>query len=482
MPHLAIRAPSRPLVGTPPLVGDKSISHRALILGALADGPTTIINLSPCADVARTRACLTALGVRIDPAGEAGGEGDGGGDSGASDHAGTVVVHGRGVSGLAGPPAELDCGDSGTTLRLLAGVLAGQDRAFTLDGAPGLRRRPMARVVEPLVAMGADLRSTAGRAPLHGRGGPLNAIDVALAHASAQVGGAVLLAGIRAAGETRVRYPAPVRDHTERMLAAMGAPIRWDGVVSALSGPVERLAPVGGAADPRDTAAPGDPRDSAPAGRLVVPDDPSAAAFLLAAAAIVPGSRIALLRVGVNPGRTGFLDILAAMGARVDLDDRATHASEPVATVHLAAAPLVATEVAGPLVPRAIDELPLVAVVATQARGRTVVRGAAELRVKECDRIAAIVEGLARMGARIEARPDGFEVEGPTALRPPADALDGHDDHRIVMALAVAGLAAEGETVVSGAVRVGDSFPGFAGALRAVGAKVRVVGLSEKLG
>lgn len=438
---LTIHGPSGPLRGLAPLVGDKSISHRALILSALADGPATLRNLSPCRDVRRTLDALAALGIEIRPAG--------------ADPA-AVVVHGRGVGGLGGGAVALACGDSGTTLRLLAGLLAGQARAFTLDGDAGLRRRPMARVIDPLRAMGAEIDAEDGRPPIRGRGHhPLRSVDAALAQASAQVGSAVLLAALNADGDTRVRYPAPVRDHTERMLAAMGAPIAWDGTATRLRGPVARL-------EPLDDGS----------GAYRVPDDISAAAFLLCAAALVPGSAVRLPGVGVNPGRTGLIDILGAMGARLEVVARAERAGEPIATLLGEAAPLHGITVDGPLVPRAIDELPLVAVLGTQARGRTVVADAAELRVKECDRIAAIVDGLGRLGASIAARPDGFVVDGPTPLR--GAPVDGHADHRIVMALAVAGLVAGGTTTVTDAGRTADSYPGFAQALAALGAPVDV--------
>jgi 3-phosphoshikimate 1-carboxyvinyltransferase len=468
---LTVHRSGGPLRGSARLVGDKSISHRALLLGALADGITRIDNLSPCADVRQTIDCLARLGVVIermdrDPAAlvdradrAVWGAGETAGDrpAVAGDSTG-FIVHGRGVRGLTGPPVVLDCGDSGTTMRLLAGALAGQARAFTLDGAPGLRRRPMARVADPLSAMGAEIRTTGGYPPLVGEGrAGLRALDYALPQASAQVGSAVLLAGLNAAGLTRVHYPAPVRDHTERMLAAMGAPIDWDGATTTLDGPVGSLTPV-----------------SDPSGWFRLPNDPSAAAFLLAAAAIVPGSDIQLVRVGLNPGRRGFLDILAAMGAEIRMENQTEVAGEPVADLRLTAAPLRATEVAGALIARSIDELALVAVLATQAAGRTVVRDAGELRVKESDRIAAIADGLARLGARIEALPDGFAVDGPTVLR--GAAVDGYADHRIVMALVVAGLVADGETRVSDAQRVGDSFPGFGEGLGALGAYLEPLG------
>lgn len=425
----------RPLAGTAPLVGDKSLSHRILLLAAIADGPTRIGRLSPCRDVARTCAALAALGVAMTA------DGDG------------LVVDGRGVRGLGGPSVRLDCGDSGTTMRLLAGLLAGQDRRFTLTAAPGLGRRPMARVTEPLERMGARITSDDGRPPLVGQGGDLRGIDIALPVASAQVASAVVLAALNAAGPTRVTTPAPVRDHTERLLAAMGAPIRFDGRTTTLDGPVARLSPPGG-------------------GRYDVPDDPSAAAFVLGAAAMVPGSAVRLTGVNVNPGRIGWLDVLSAMGAAVTIDGWSMRCGEPVADIALAHRPLAAVRIDGPLVPRAIDELPLLAAVATQAHGTTVIADAAELRLKESDRIAAIAAGLGRLGADVTVHPDGLAITGPTPLR--GARLDGAGDHRIVMALAVAALAASGTTVISDGERVDDSFPGFVDALRALGGGVAV--------
>lgn len=428
----------RPLAGRPPLVGDKSLSHRVLLLGALADGPTRITNLSPCRDVRRTQGAVDALGARVDDRGD-----------------GIVTVHGRGPAGLAGPPITIDCGDSGTTMRLLAGALAGQRRTFTLSAAPSLAGRPMGRVVAPLSALGARIDAQDGHAPIRGAGGGLHAADIALEVASAQVGSAILLAALNAAGTTRVRYPAPVRDHTERMLHDMGAPIRFDGATSALDGPVARLAPPGG-------------------GAYEVPDDPSAAAFLWTAAAIVPGGVVELRGVALNAGRTGVLDALAAMGADVCIDRARERHGEPVGDVTVRQRPLHGIVVDGALVPRAIDELPLLAVAATQAAGTTIIRDAAELRVKESDRVAAIADGLRRLGANVAERPDGLAITGPTPLR--GTDLDGAGDHRIVMALAVAALAAAGTTQISDAWRVADSFPRFVEALAAIGADVAAGG------
>lgn len=430
----------RPLRGSIRVPGDKSISHRALILGALADGPepTCIAGLSACADVRATRRALEHLGAHIE------GEPDG-----------EVRIHGRGPQGLAGPPVRLDCQDSGTTMRLLAGLLAGQRRRFRLEAAPSLQRRPMNRVVEPLGRMGAELRALgeAGRPPLEGEGRALRGADLRLPRASAQVGSALLLAALNAQGETRVHYPAPVRDHTERLLAAMAAPIAWDARSSTLVGPVRHLARPGG-------------------GAITVPGDLSSAAFLLCAAAILPGSRIRLPGVGINPGRTGILDILRAMGAPVAVSGWRQSAGEPLADLATAAAELAAIGLGQPLVPRAIDELPLLAVLGARARGRTVLIEAGELRLKESDRIEAICSGLRRMGADIVATEAGFIVEGPGELR--GAELDGRGDHRIVMALAVAGLAATGETRIRGAERIGDSYPGFVEDLVGLGAQVHL--------
>lgn len=463
-----------PLNGSAPLPGDKSISHRVLLLSALADGPTVVRNLSPCGDVARTLAALLALGVRID--GQAAGnlpatedqEGELATGAALTDAAlaeaalaeappgivmPPVTVHGRGARGLGGRPVRIECGESGTTMRLLAGVLSSQDREFELDGSPALRGRPMDRVVEPLRTMGASIETApGGRPPIVGRGSPLAGQRVELLRASAQAGGAVLLAGLGAEGTTAVVYPAPVRDHTERMLTDMDVAVSWDGETSSLSGPVDRLRRWSG-------------------GDGIVPGDFSAASFLLGAAAMVQGSTVHLSNVGTNGGRTGLIDVLASMGGSPRISHEAESGGEPLASLAITSADLTGTEVGAPTASRAIDELPLVAVLATQARGRTTVRDAAELRVKECDRIAAIVDGLSRLGADIEERDDGFSVVGPTRLS--GTLVEGYGDHRIVMALAVAGLAAEGETIVTDGACVADSFPGFVPALCALGADIR---------
>jgi 3-phosphoshikimate 1-carboxyvinyltransferase len=410
---------SGPLCGRISVPGDKSISHRALLLGGLADGVSHFTGFLPSADCLATVGCMRALGVAVEREGET-----------------TLRVHGRGLRGLQAPSAPLDCVRSGTTMRLLAGILAGQPFASTLAGDPQLLRRPMRRVVEPLRQMGAEIDATGGRAPLRIHGRRLRGHDHHLAVASAQVKSALLLAGLNADGPTIVRQPGPARDHTERMLAAMGAEIATHELVVTLS--------LGGSLAPL---------------AVDIPGDLSSAAFLLVAATLVPGSQLTIAGVGVNPTRTGLLDVLDAMGAHIRLEGRREQGHEPVADLTVRPAALTAARVGGPTVVRMIDEFPVLAVAATQADGTTLVSDASELRVKETDRIATVVAELQKMGAQIEALPDGFRVEGPRPLR--GATVDSHGDHRLAMALAVAGLVASGETRVENSGCIADSFPGF---------------------
>jgi 3-phosphoshikimate 1-carboxyvinyltransferase len=431
-----------PLRGQLALPGDKSISHRALLLGAIADGTSRIENFLPAADCLATLNAVCALSIEVEDPSPT-----------------SLIVHGRGLHGLQEPQNVLDCVRSGTTMRLLAGILAGQPFVSILSGDLQLRRRPMARIAEPLRLMGATvLGRDGGRLPpLAIRGGDLHGIDYALPVASAQVKSALLLASLYASGPTTVREPGPARDHTERMLLAMGAQLDVAGVEGDRPGPATavRIVP-GGSLRPLD---------------LTVPGDFSSAAFLIVAATLVPGSEVTLEGVGVNPTRTGLLDILQAMGAHVALENERAAGGEPVADVVVRASELRGTEVSGPVVVRMIDEFPVLAVAATQARGETLVRDAAELRVKETDRIATTVQELRRLGADIDPRPDGFVVHGPTLLR--GAPVDCHGDHRLAMALAVAGLVAAGETVVHDADSIGDSFPGFETSLARLGAHLR---------
>lgn len=429
MSRLTIQ-PAASLRGCARVPGDKSISHRALLLGALADGAGQVSGFLPSADCQATVGCLRALGVVIDTL-----------------DATSLVVHGRGLHGLQAPSRPLNCARSGTTMRLLAGLLAGQAFESTLTGDDQLLRRPMRRIAEPLGRMGADIETAAGHAPLIIRGAPLHGCEHTLHVASAQVKSALLLAGLYADGSTVVHQPGPARDHTERMLAAMGVNIDLAGLTAALH-PPDALFPLS----------------------LTVPGDISSASFPLVAALLVPGSVISISGVGVNPTRTGLLDVLREMGAVISVDNEGVSGNEPLADVTARASRLQGLEIGGDVVVRMIDEFPALAVAATQALGTTIVRDAAELRVKETDRIATAVQELRKMGARIESLPDGFVVEGPTQLR--GAVVDSHRDHRLAMAMAVAGLVAEGETVIQRAECIGDSFPGFVELIQGFGASI----------
>jgi 3-phosphoshikimate 1-carboxyvinyltransferase len=413
--HTTVERTDR-LRGALRMPGDKSVAHRALILGALARGMQTIEGLPASEDVASTASCLRSLGCRVDV--------DAGGRARISSR---VRLNGE----------ELFAGNSGTTARLIAGLVAGRDFVCTIDGDESLRRRPMGRIAEPLALMGADVEtSPAGTLPMRIRGGGLTAIEYRPPVASAQVKSAVLIAGLRAEGDTAVVERVPTRDHTENLLAAMGA------VVDRSPGRVQ----VSGGAELR-------------AIHVRVPGDISSAAFFIAAAVLCPDSEVRIVGAGVNPTRTGILEALGAMGADVSLENVETSAGEPIADIVARSSALRGTDVAGPVIPRVIDELPLLAVVATQAEGTTTVRDAAELRHKESDRISAIVENLRLVGADIEELEDGFVVRGPTRLV--GGRVSSLGDHRIAMAMAVAGLRAGGETTIDGSEAVGVSYPGF---------------------
>jgi len=404
------------------------MSHRALLLGALADGTSQARGWLLAGVTQAMLRCVRGLGVAVDL------EPTGAGLAG-------LTVHGRGLRGWQEPRRTLDCGGSAATMRLLAGALAGQRFTAILDGSPRLRQRPMGRIVDPLRRMGAQIETLGGNAPLTITGRDLRPIDYALPVASAQVKSAILLAGLFAQGQTTVREPGPARDHTERMLGAMGVDVRIEAPGIVLT-PGQGLAPTD----------------------MAIPGDFSSAAFFLVGGCLVPGSEVLIERVGLNPTRTGLLQVLSAMGADVGAENKRTMGGEPVADLLVRWSDLAATEVSGPIVVCMIDEFPALAVAATQARGETAVRDAGELRVKESDRIAAIVGELRKLGATLEEHATGFVVRGPTPLR--GAVVDSHADHRLAMALAVAGLIAEGETVITGAECIEDSFPGFEDALR----------------
>lgn len=445
--------PSSPLRGSVTVPGDKSISHRALLLGALAAGDTAVRGWLPAEDCQATLRCVRDLGVTVEQSGPT-----------------ELLVHGAGVHGLREPANVLDCGGSGTTMRLLAGILAGQPFLSVLTGNDALRRRPMARVAIPLRQMGATLLGRDGDRlpPLAIRGGALRAIGYAMPVASAQVKSALLLAGLFAEGETTIHEPGPARDHTERMLRAFGIQIHAVGPVIRLADGQRLVAPTG------DGGKPG----------IDVPGDFSSAAFPLVAAILVPESQVELRGIGANPTRTGLYDLLRKMGAEVALqgpDPQGASGSgtavplpdgvgEPIAALSAQGSRLEAVDVAGDLIVRTIDEFPIFAVAATRAHGTTAIREAAELRVKETDRIGAVAMELRKMGARVDERPDGMAIHGPARLH--GAQVDSHRDHRLAMALAVAGLVAEGETEVCDAGVIDDSFPGFVETMQALGADI----------
>lgn len=418
---------SGPLRGSVRVAGDKSISHRAAILGAMSSGPVRIDGYLDAADTNSTLSALAALGASVRRCGD------------------RVVITGCGMRGARAPAGVIDVGNAGTLMRLLPGWLASQEgRSFTLDGDSSIRRRPIDRIAQPLARMGAKVSARDGRfAPFTVTGARLKGIDYELPVASAQVKSCVLLAGL-ATESTSVLEPAPARDHTERMLAAAGVTLHRQ----RLAGGGVRVT-VGGVSD-------------LALERIEVPADLSSAAFVIAAAVLVPGSRVRLERVGLNWTRAGFIRILRRMGARVEgeLEAEGTFAaSEPVGELEVFAGELHGTTVEEGEVPLAIDELPLVALAGCFAQGETVVRGAGELRVKESDRIAAVVDGLRGLGARVEALQDGFVVSGTGGLR--GGALDARGDHRLALLGAVAGLACRNGVQVAGFESAAVSYPGF---------------------
>lgn len=408
------------LRGAVAVPGDKSISHRALILGCLAQGITTITGILPSADPQSTAQCLRDLGHSISPLNE-----------------GTVAVQ----PGEWQEPAQvLDCGNSGTTMRLLLGLLAGRaGQFFTLTGDASLRSRPMERVITPLSQMGAQVwgRKSGTRAPLAVQGQSLKPITYTSPIASAQVKSAILLAGLGCDGLTQVREPIPSRDHTERLLRALGADITWEhGLVTLRGGAQLRGQPV------------------------VVPGDMSSAAFWLVAGAIIPGADIVLTNVGVNPSRTGILEVLEAMGARITCHNQRIVAGEPIADIQVQYSALEGVAVGGALIPRLIDEIPILTVAAAFAQGKTVIRDAAELRVKESDRLTAMATQLARLGVVVEEYPDGLTIHGGASALVGTE-LQTYDDHRIAMALAIAALRAQGTSQLAPSGCVQISYPQF---------------------
>jgi 3-phosphoshikimate 1-carboxyvinyltransferase len=414
-----ISRPAGPLCGTLTVPGDKSVSHRALMLAALAEGDSRISGFLEGEDTRATAAVFAQLGVSIETTAP-----------------GERLVHGVGLHGLHGSGRPLDCGNAGTGMRLLTGLLAGQAFDSTLVGDESLSRRPMRRVTEPLASMGASIDSREGLPPLRIHGGRrLQGIRYELPVASAQVKSALLLAGLYAEGETEILEPHPTRDYTERMLAAFGWPIEFAPGRARLTG-----------------------GHTLRATDVQVPADFSSAAFFLVAASLVPGSELLLRAVGLNPRRTGLLQALRLMGADIEVLDPRHSGGEPVADLRVRHAPLHAIELPEALVPDMIDEMPALFVAASAARGTTRVRGAAELRVKESDRIASMAAGLRALGVAMEETPDGAVITGG-AFGP--GAVESHGDHRVAMSFAVAGLLASGGVRIQDCRNVATSFPGF---------------------
>jgi 3-phosphoshikimate 1-carboxyvinyltransferase len=420
--------PAGSLVGHIAVPGDKSVSHRALLIGALGEGETRVRGFGRSGDTESTANAMRALGVEIEDV--------------ADDE---LVVRGVGLRGLTAPEGPIDAGNAGTLLRLLTGVLAGQRGTFHLTGDESLQTRPMDRVAEPLTRMGARITTTNGRAPLTIEGSDdLHAIDYELPVASAQVKSALLLAGLNADGTTTVVEPAPTRDHTELMLAAAGARVRTrPGSVSLEPAARLRL------------------------DEVLVPGDFSAAAPFVVAATLLAGSELTIHDLGLNPRRTGLLDVLERMGARVSVFNRRKVAGEWIGDVEVHAAELVGTEITGAEVPLLVDELPLFALAAAMARGESRVRGAGELRVKETDRIETVTSALRALGVRIRANDDGFSVRGVPA-RPKGGRMSSGGDHRVAMLGAVAGLVSREGVDVGEADAVAISFPGFFDLLNSV--------------
>ena len=407
------------------LPGDKSISHRALMFTALSDGLSRLENLNPGADVATTQRALINCGIRIE------------------EKHGVVHVQGGGLRPFKQPELGLDCGNSGTTARLMMGLLAAHPIHVQFSGDQSLSRRPMDRVFRPLQQMGANISANKRKYfPVMLSGRDLWALDYQLPYASAQVKSAILLAGLHARGQTTVKSPAFSRDHTEQMLKAMGARIKVKGrevTVHQLTKPLEPI-------------------------DFVVPGDFSAAAFFIAAALLVPDSDLILRGVGINPTRTAFLAAVKEMGGKITIANKTKQSGEAVADLRIRASKLKGVHIYPEQIPNLIDELPLIALLATQAQGETVVVGAEELRVKESDRIAAIVSNLSAWGAKIFERPDGFNVEGPTPLK--GGKVKTYDDHRIAMTLGVAGLISKLPATLDNPACVDISYPGFFDELR----------------
>ena len=411
---------NHPLKGEVTVPGDKSISHRAVMFGALSQGTTEVTNFLQGADCLSTIDCFRRLGIQIENTPE------------------KILVHGKGLHGLTQSNTMLDVGNSGTTTRLISGILAGQTFETTLNGDESIQSRPMKRIMEPLSMMGADITSIYGNncAPLKITGAPLHGIHYHSKVASAQVKSCILLAGLYADDITKVTEPSISRNHTELMLRGFGAKVTCDGKTASISPDPELFGQ-----------------------KIEVPGDISSAAYFIAAGLIVPGSEILVKNVGINPTRDGLIRVCQDMGADISLLNKRENGGEPVADVLVRYSNLKATTIEGEIIPTLIDELPMIAVMACFAKGTTIIKDAAELKVKESDRIAVMVDNLSRMGAHITATDDGMIIEGGYPLH--GAIIDSHLDHRIAMSFAIAALAADGETEIKDAECVNISYPNF---------------------
>jgi len=412
--------PGGRLTGSVQLPGDKSISHRLAMLGAIAEGTTRVKNFAASLDCQSTLACLRLLGIQ---------------STAENNH--RVIIQGHGLRGLQAPAQILDAGNSGSTIRMLSGILAGQNFTSRISGDESLQKRPMKRIMAPLAQMGARIEARDGNyPPLSIHGASLQSINYAAPVASAQVKSAVLFAGLYAEGETTVLEPVPTRNHTELALQGFGVEVKIHQNQITLKGG-QRLQAI----------------------QATVPGDVSSAAFLLAGATLLPGSDLILETVGINPGRRGVVDLLIGMGASIELQNERALGGEPVADLRVSSAELRGGKISGDLLPQVIDEIPILAVLATQTQTGMEIRDASELRVKESDRIKSIVENLRAMGATVEEFADGLAVPGRQRLK--GAAIRTYGDHRIAMAFAIAGLLAKGETVIDDAECAAVSFPGF---------------------
>lgn len=418
------------LKGEVTVPGDKSISHRAVMFGALAEGKTEITNFLQGADCLSTIGCFRRLGIDIENQGSA------------------VTIYGKGLDGLSAPSGILDAGNSGTTARLISGILSAQPFHTTLTGDASIQKRPMKRIIEPLSMMGAHIESLNGNgcAPLQIKGAPLHGIHYRSKVASAQVKSAILLAGLYAEGETAVTEPVLSRNHSELMLGTFGAHIRSEGTTAVIT-----------------------PRPRLTGQKIHVPGDISSAAYFIAAGLLVPGSDILIRNVGINPTRSGILEAAKAMGGHISLLNESRE-GEPTADLHIVYSPLHGTVIEGDMIPTLIDELPIIAVMAAAASGTTIIRDAAELKVKESNRIDAMVQNLSAMGCSITGTEDGMVIEGKGSSELPLSGavIDSFADHRIAMSFAIASLIAEGETTVKGSECVSISYPDFYSDLRSL--------------